>query len=113
MIEVKNAKITSVQLGFEGHGILTAFLHLDYGDSSAQGFGGYSLDSWACAVFVRRVLEVVGVDNWEDLKGQTVRVKAEGHKVHAIGNIIKDKWFNPKEEFEAHTLISTLIKHQA
>lgn len=37
------AKIRSVRLGWEDHGIFTCALDLDYG-SSGQGAGGYALD---------------------------------------------------------------------
>jgi hypothetical protein len=109
-LEIRNAKIISVFLGYEDHGILTAMLNLDYG-SSAQGFGGYQLDSYskenssriptkACGFFIQRVLEVVGVTNWEALEGKHIRVKSTWGKVHAIGNVLKDEWFNPEEEFK-------------
>lgn len=102
MIETRNAIITSVTLGLEDHGILTAYLHLDYG-GTAQGFGGYNLQATGanyCAHFVRRCLETVGVNEWNDLAGKTIRVKAEHIKVHAIGHIVKDKWFDPSAELK-------------
>jgi hypothetical protein len=95
-IEVKNAKIDSTTLGFEDHGIFTAFLHLNYG-GSAQGFGGYSYQGLMSYKFLDGVLKTVGVDNWEDLPGKYIRVKCTRTKVVEIGNIIEDKWFNPEE----------------
>ena len=35
------------------------------------------------------------------IAGRTVRVKREHSKVHAIGHIIKDDWFDPSVEFKA------------
>lgn len=108
--EIKNATISSTMLGIEDHGIMTAFIHLDYG-GSGQGFGGYGFDSlkvpgdynsgrigsvFGCE-FIRRVLDVVGVEKWEDLKGKHIRVVSDWGKVYRIGNIIKDKWFDPQE----------------
>lgn len=106
-METKNAVITCAEIFIEDHGILTAFLYLDYGGES-QGFGGYGLqsNSWPndtpnrAGMFIRRTLEVVGVDNWKNLPGKTIRVKADHTKVHSIGHIIKDNWFTPQEEFE-------------
>lgn len=43
---------------------------------------------------------VVGVSKWEDIKGRYVRVKQEDRLVVGIGNIIKDKWFEPREFFK-------------
>lgn len=106
MRETKNAIIRNVWFGTEAHGILTLYLTLDYG-GICQGFGGYGLYSknWKerpnfCGHFIRRVLEVVGVEKWHDLQGKTVRAIVEHEKVHAIGNIIADDWFNPSEDFK-------------
>jgi hypothetical protein len=98
-MEVKNAKIESVSLGIEDHGLLSAWVNLTYG-GSGQGFGGYCLAGPACAAFVRRTLEVVGVGNWEDLPGQTVRVSATHNKVEAIGHLLNDVWYYPDEEMK-------------
>ena len=74
------AKITNVMLGFEDHGIFTAFLDLDYG-GTAQGLGGFCMSSEQggktvatprAMDFVIRVLRAVGVSKWEDLKGRTI-----------------------------------------
>lgn len=102
--EEKNATIESVSLGIEDHGILTAFVYLDYGDAGVQGFGGYALGgTTACAVFIRRCLEIGGVDEWKCLPGKTVRVRSDYAKVEAIGHITKDDWFNPASEFAKMT----------
>lgn len=108
MIETKNAIIESASLSFGDRGFLDCSLMLDYG-GSGQGFGGYVLylpKSWAhhelksvAGHFIFRVLEVAGVESWDKLKGRTIRVKAEHCKVHAIGHIVRDDWFNPSEDF--------------
>jgi hypothetical protein len=109
--EMRNAIIESTMLGIEDHGILTALILLDFG-GSGQGFGGYALDTYniekgervpspGCGFFIQRVLEVVGVERWEELPHKHVRVIADGGKVHAIGHIIKNKWFYPEKEFKA------------
>jgi len=107
MTEIKNAIITSVDLDTERG--LTMWVHLDYG-GSGQGFGGYMLysrDSWEkdtennknyTGHFISRVMEVVGVDSFQKLKGKAVRVKAGHGSVDAIGNYLEDKWFIPKDE---------------
>lgn len=113
---IVNARITGTMLGVEDHGILSSMVSLDYG-GTCQGFGGYAFDEpvfgpggrkmgdfkgrRGCAFgmeFIRRFLEVVGVDKWEDLKGRHVRVRKtdEWGAIEAIGNIIKDDWFDPK-----------------
>ena len=93
-----NAKIKSTQLGYEGHNILTAWLHLEY-NGGGQGFGGYCLGGPYLTLFLERVLKVVGVESWEDLPGHYVKARQEHSKVHEIAGILSDDWFNPKEEF--------------
>lgn len=99
MKEIKNAKIEYTMLGLEDHGIFTATVGLDYG-GSGQGFGQYCLKGEAAYVFISRVLEVVGCEQWEHLPGKPCRVEAEHSKVHKIGHYLRDEWFDPVKEFE-------------
>ena len=109
--ECRNATITKADLDTE-RGVLTAWLHLDYG-GSGQAFGGYVLfkpeanpcrseRSAECrdctGLFITRVLEVVGVDSWSKLPGKAIRVRATHSGVEAIGHYLKDKWFEPAKE---------------
>ena len=108
--EIKNARIRGTTLGWEDHGIFTAFVDLDY-DGSGQSFGGYALDTWIGPRdgtgkrlgtswgmdFVMRVCEIVGVKRWEDLPGKFVRADADFTKVYRIGHITADRWFSPED----------------
>lgn len=100
--EVENARITSTHLGLEDHGIFTFWLHLDYG-SSGQGYGGYGLGSYKQGdshgldfgmATIQRVMQVVGVEKWEDLPGKYVRTEHNWTRVTRIGNILKDDWLD-------------------
>ena len=106
--KIENAQITDTTLGIEGHGIMTAMIGLS-GEGWGVGFGGYTFDQWDETQkrrvgvdygmeFIMRVLHVVGVDSWEKLKGQHVRVVTEGWGWRAlkIGHITKDRWFDPQ-----------------
>ncbi len=107
---ISNAKIISTHLGFEDHGIFTFILTVQYGDNSCQGIGLIAMDTPnhdEQGKFIGRIatregmqmimdiLETVGVDRWERLQHQHVRVEHEGWGSSAtrIGHITEDRWF--------------------
>jgi hypothetical protein len=76
------------------------------------GIGGYALDcpsdrsgkrdySKKGLEAIANILDVVGVDNWEDLKGKHIRIKDNGwgSRIDEIGNLMESKWFNLREFF--------------
>jgi hypothetical protein len=77
------AKIERTSLGYEDHGVLTAWLTLDYG-GSGQGAGGYVLDdkppegaknrvpAEECGRWVAGIIRACGVEKWEDVRGRTI-----------------------------------------
>lgn len=111
-MEILNAKITSTKLTMEDHGCLTFWIVLE-GAGWGVSYGGYCIghgylgaDEFTAGTgngleAMMRIMDVVGVDTWEDLIGKYVRVKNNGcgKPVDIIGNIMKDKWFNIKEFF--------------
>lgn len=66
------AKVESTMLGFEDHGMLTGYLHVNYG-GLAQGVGGYQLLDVAGRWLIG-VLRACGVTSWEQVKGRTIYV---------------------------------------
>lgn len=113
--ETVNAKITSTMLGVEDHGILTFYLFLEW-RGAGQGLGGFALDSfggegkdrkgWGGGLTaIRKILETVGVEKWEDLPGKLVRLKIDGlgsARPPIIGHIIEERWFDMKAFAEAN-----------
>jgi len=110
-MEIKNAKITSTMLGREDHGIMTFMIFIE-DDVGSVGVGGYALDQYdrdsKTRVFsakgievVSKILEVVGVNTWEQLPGKYIRYKFEGwgSTVKEIGNLIENKWLSFPEFF--------------
>lgn len=111
-MEIRNAKITSTMLGREDHGIMTFMIFVEFYGAGC-GIGGYALDQYDRTtegrVFsakgleaISKILETVGVDKWEDLKGTYIRVKVNelGRTIDEIGNLMEEKWFNLREFFE-------------
>lgn len=108
-METKNAIITKAVLDTGDRDLLTAWLYLDYGGSS-QGFGGIALylprsyrnhgDHGYAGHFIYRCMQIAGVESWDKLEGRTIRAKCDHNRVHAIGHIVKEDWFEPTREFE-------------
>jgi hypothetical protein len=92
------AKIESTQLGYEDHGILTAYLQVSYGGGLHQGVGGYGFDEYVGErgkgkrigtaygmEFVARLLRACGVERWEQLPGRTVYVLTDESQPMGFG----------------------------
>ena len=109
MTEVKNAIIRSATLTKADHGVLSAWVELDYG-GSCQGFGGHALYlpkscthhslNGPAGHFIWRVLEIADVAEWGKLVGKTIRVRGDHCGVEAIGHIVKEDWFCPRDDFK-------------
>lgn len=80
--------ITKTTLGYEDHGVFTAYLSCQ-GDGTGIGVGGYVLDQFDPIAkerigtefgmsWIMEVMSTVGVDTWESLVGKKVFVLFEG-----------------------------------
>lgn len=111
-MDIENAKITKVSISMADHGCLTFWLTLE-GGGWVCGFGGYCIgkgflgadefkaESGSGLEAMMRIMDVVGVERWEDLEGKYVRCKTEGWggTIKEIGNVLKNKWFNIENFF--------------
>ena len=110
---IENALITNVDLSMADHGCLTLAMTLEGGGWGVV-YGGYCLGkgylgadddffdgSAAGMEYLIRIMDTVGVEKFQDLKGKYVRVanKGWGSSVKIIGHIIKDKWFDAETFF--------------
>ena len=108
---IENAKITSVSLTMADHGCLTFWLTVDGGGWGCN-IGGYCIGkgyvgakeftaSGSGLVAMMRIMDVVGVDRWEDLANKYIRVEITGwgNCITKIGNVLTNKWFDLKEFF--------------
>lgn len=109
---IKNAVINSTMLGREDHGIMTFMIYIAFDSGISCGVGGYVLDEYdpktKTRVFrsesmeiISKILDVVGVNSWEELPGKYIRFEDNGwgSMVTKIGNIMEDKWLDFKEFF--------------
>ena len=109
---IENVKITSTFLGREDNGILTCYLTVE-GNGFGVSIGGYCLDKYdehknkrvVCFELIDRILEVTGVNRWEELQGKHIRVKSNGlgRRVTKIGNLIKEDWLDFDTFFKEET----------
>jgi hypothetical protein len=111
--KIENAVIKDVDLSMADHGCLTLAMTLDGGGWGVV-YGGYCLgkgylgadDNFFSGIaagmeYLIRIMDTVGVERFQNLKGKYVRVatKGWGGPVKIIGNIIKDQWFDAETFF--------------
>lgn len=108
--KIENAQIARTFLGVEDHGMMSFSLYMQ-GEGWGQSFGNISLDGfnrqlnkregWANGfVLVRSILEAVGVQSWEDLKGKYCRIKREEGMIVAVGHVMNNKWADTRDFIE-------------
>lgn len=110
---IKNALIESVDLSMDDYGCLTLTMTLkgagwgvNYGNHClGKGYLGaddeFFSGSAAGMEYLMRIMDTVGVERFQSLKGKYVRVatKGWGEIVKIIGNILEDKWFDAETFF--------------
>ena len=109
---IENALITSVDLSMADHGVLCLEMGLDGGGWGCV-FGGHVIGkgylgakkfegSTSGIEYIMEIMNVVGVERFNDMKGKYIRVATEGwgSTVKIIGNIIEDKWFDVTTLFQ-------------
>jgi len=106
--KIVNVKISKPRLYIEDHGCLT-FDFIVKGSGFGCCFGGYCIGhprtysaSGRGLEAMMHIMDVVGVNCWEDLDGKYCRVKDPGlgGVLTCIGNLIDDEWFDIKEFFD-------------
>lgn len=104
-MQTQNAVVESTKLGIE-RGCLTYWINVEH-QSGHQGYGGVALDAApevkkigaervgtaAGLEAIRKLLDTLEVQSWEDLPGTPCRVK-RNNLIHGIGHFVKDQWFS-------------------
>lgn len=105
MQNIVNGKIIKTELGTKDIPVFTCSLWIEM-ESGVCSFGGYALDTYnkekgervGTAIgfsAIMKLMEVLEVGNWEDLKGTYVRCKINADtSISHIGHLMKDKWFS-------------------
>lgn len=108
-METTNAIIKSATIRIERGSFLVGWLTLSYG-CYGQNFGGYALHrtknckhhqiKGLAGEWILRVLQIAGVESWDDIVGKTIRIKHTPKQVYAIDHIIKNDWFDQSEDLK-------------
>ena len=97
-MEIKNAKITRVSLTMADHGVLTFQVFIDGGGwvcsigNYVNGRGYLGANHWEAhgsgLVAMMKIMDIVGVERWEDLTGKYIRIEDNGwgSTITKIGN---------------------------
>ena len=108
---VRNAKIIDADLDMSDHGCICLRMPIEGngfgcvlgGECLGLGYlGAQDFDSFEKAlVYIMRIMDVVGVERFNDLKGKYIRVATQGWGgyVKIIGNLINNKWFDMADFF--------------
>lgn len=111
--ELLNAEVTNVSLNMKDHGCLTLSITVE-GSGWGVMYGGYCLGKGYLGAndeffegsakgmeAIMRIMDVVGVEALEDMKGKYVRIasKGWGSSIKIIGNVISNKWFDYESFF--------------
>lgn len=108
-MEIRNAQIKKVSISMANHGCLTFELYLNCcavgGYCIGHGYldaDDFSAESGSGLEAMMRIMDTVGVERWEDLKGKYIRYEDNGlgTTVTKIGNIIENKWFDIDKFFK-------------
>jgi len=93
---IKNAKIKYSFLGVDESGALVAYLGFEYKDSNEWQNIKTNDVILLDVSLIKDILNVLEVRSWEELPRKFARIRIDGFKVGAIGNLIEEKWTEVK-----------------
>lgn len=118
--KIENARIKSTSISMADHGCLIISLNVE-GNHWGCNIGGWcngvghlGATLWkgngSAIVAMMKIMDIVGVSNWEELEGKFIRVEVPcsgSRSISKIGNIIEDKWFDLGNFYKTDTGQST------
>lgn len=109
--KIENAKITGFSMNMKEHACFDFVLFLRV-PGGCVCLGGYKIGTGylGCKCFegspsgieyIMRIMNTVGVEEINDLKGKYIRIASEGwgSRVTIFGNIMEDEWFDYESFF--------------
>lgn len=113
-MEIKNALITYADLSMADHGCFILRIGIQFDQCVHTEIGGYALGHGYVGADhfegspkgieeIMRIMDVVGVDRFSELKGKYIRIVDEGWNkpIKKFGNILEDKWFDYVEFYKS------------
>lgn len=112
--KIENAKIKSIDLSMANHGVLCLSMGLE-GNGWGCVYGGYVLGKGYLGCdddyfegskqgmeSIIRIMDVVGCERFNDMKGKVIRVavKGWGDSIKIIGNVLEDNWFDAETFYD-------------
>ena len=88
MEKTLNAKIKYSFLGLDENGSLIIQLGFDCELGTVQS----NRTDFVDAYFIQEILNTLELQRWEDLPRKYARIKVEGNRVVAVGNLIEERW---------------------
>lgn len=93
---IRNAKIKYSFLGVDDSGTLIAYLGFEYKENNEWQTIKTNEIVLLDPSFIKDVLNVLEVRSWEELPRKFARIRIDGYKVVAVGNLIEEKWTEVK-----------------
>lgn len=100
---IANCVITETHIGFDNNKNLVMLLGLE-GDGWSAPFAisyGNEVIKPYMANFIEELLSVLCIDEWDNLKGMSIRAVIDDNRISKIGHIVKNRWFSYTELLDA------------
>lgn len=98
MPEVENARIKSIWIGIEFHGVPVINIELQ-GKSWVQGTGSFDLRGMDFASALESLLRITERDSLRESEGQPVRIERDDVMILRLGHLFEEKWMDFRQHY--------------